>query len=487
MKTTKLSIAVSLVFAGLLTACGGSDDHSGGNSSSGSVSEKYQGIWLAPAYGTGLKVSINKAEQFNYTANSCLLAGTSDELEDADIESAYRLSHGALALFSEVGTATFGAPAQRFYPSLTLPDACVEGYTPQLGDVDYQVNSVQDFEVFSEIMADYSVSPEAQSVDWNSIEQIARAEVYADMGELELLELFYQMIEPLKDIHTSIQTPDAFARVENKPTTVYLYFQEFLDQQGLSLPLTAAQTAMANAYIETQIARYESNILDYADSLENVQQAANGMVRWFQVGHLGYLNIAAMTGFAELGNNAANLSVLDEALDEALSDLQDTQGLVLDVRTNGGGQDFLSLAIASRFVTSETVVYRKQAGILGARDQILDATIAPRGAAQYLNPVALLVSASTVSAAEAFTLAMSELDQVTLVGEATQGAFSDILEKQLPNGFQIQLSNERYLTVDGEWLEGEGVPVEIEVPVFTLEERDGEFDYAIEAAAALLQ
>jgi len=483
MKMIKLPMVASLVIllsASLLSACGGSESHSNGKSSGGPVSEKYQGIWLSPAYGIGLKVNAGAAELFHYTTLFCLLE-ESDSISDEEIEASYRLNQGVLELLEG------GRLEQRFYPALGLPEACIGGYTPQLGDADYRADPTRDFEVFSELMASYSVSPEAQRLNWSSIEQQAREELAEDMNEWDLLELFYQMIKPLKDIHTSIQTSEAFARVENKPTTVSLYLQEFIAQQGLNLPLSVDQASMANTYIMRQHERHDATILDYAENAEDVKHAANGLVRWFQVGHLGYLNIAAMTGFSELSDHEANLAVLDAALDAALSDLQDTQGLIIDVRTNGGGQDLFSLAIASRFVASKTVVYRVQAGTKNARDELLDVTIQPRGAVQYLKPISLLVSASTVSAAETFSLVMSELDQVALVGQATQGAFSDILKKTLPNGFQINLSNERYLTLNGEWLEGKGVPVDIEVPVFTQEERDGEFDYAMEAAAALLQ
>ena len=55
---------------------------------------------------------------------------------------------------------------------------------------------------------------------------------------------------------------------------------------------------------------------------------------------------------------------------------------------------------------------------------------------------------------------------MTHAGEATRGAFSDVLSRQLPNGWEFTLSSEFYYDHEGEIWEGKGVPPEIEIPVF---------------------
>jgi len=58
--------------------------------------------------------------------------------------------------------------------------------------------------------------------------------------------------------------------------------------------------------------------------------------------------------------------------------------------------------------------------------------------------------------------------QVTVIGERTAGALSDILVKPLPNLWVTGLSNEVYLDSEGVSFEQVGVTPEIEVPVFRL-------------------
>ena len=58
-------------------------------------------------------------------------------------------------------------------------------------------------------------------------------------------------------------------------------------------------------------------------------------------------------------------------------------------------------------------------------------------------------------------MAMRELPQVTVMGEATGGGLSDILGITLANGWLFGLSNQEYRAADGEVYEGRGVPPDV--------------------------
>jgi hypothetical protein len=61
---------------------------------------------------------------------------------------------------------------------------------------------------------------------------------------------------------------------------------------------------------------------------------------------------------------------------------------------------------------------------------------------------------------------MGRTPRVTRIGENTQGVFSDVLERRLPNGWTFGLPNEVYRTAEGAAFDGLGVPPDIAVPVF---------------------
>ncbi len=195
-----------------------------------------------------------------------------------------------------------------------------------------------------------------------------------------------------------------------------------------------------------------------------------------------------MTGFADdAEDNIAELTALEDGLAQALGEMRSVSGLIVDVRNNNGGKDFLSMAIVRHFIDGPRHVFSKQARLGSGRTPLVDVTLQPSDGVSFLGPVAVLTSNSTVSAAETFSLMMRSLPNVTLIGEATQGALSDALEKKLPNGFEFTLSNEFYLSNAGEWFEGSGIPVDIDVPFFSQADRDEGMDSGIETAFAWLK
>lgn len=56
------------------------------------------------------------------------------------------------------------------------------------------------------------------------------------------------------------------------------------------------------------------------------------------------------------------------------------------------------------------------------------------------------------------------LPQVTVIGQNTQGAHSDVLTRTLPNGWTLGLSNEVLRLADGRVYEGVGIPPDRATP-----------------------
>lgn len=78
-----------------------------------------------------------------------------------------------------------------------------------------------------------------------------------------------------------------------------------------------------------------------------------------------------------------------------------------------------------------------------------------------------LMGPLTISAGETFTQAlMGRMPHVTRIGENTQGVFSDVLERRLPNGWIFGLPNEVYRTAEGAAFDGPGIPPDIAAPIF---------------------
>ncbi len=68
----------------------------------------------------------------------------------------------------------------------------------------------------------------------------------------------------------------------------------------------------------------------------------------------------------------------------------------------------------------------------------------------------------TISAGETFTQAlMGRTPHIVRIGENTQGVFSDVLGRKLPNGWRFGLPNEIYRTPEGTIFDLVGIPPDI--------------------------
>ena len=160
----------------------------------------------------------------------------------------------------------------------------------------------------------------------------------------------------------------------------------------------------------------------------------------------------------------------EAALDTVFTDPKLT-GLVIDVRINFGGADPYGLALASRLATAEYVAYSKEARLDPADHAKWTpgqaSPVRPSARPGFKGPVVELTGPLTISAGETTTQAlMGRVPKVLRLGENTQGVFSDVLGRRLPNGWRFGLPNEVFRAADGKTFDGPGIPPDIAVPVF---------------------
>jgi C-terminal processing protease CtpA/Prc len=99
----------------------------------------------------------------------------------------------------------------------------------------------------------------------------------------------------------------------------------------------------------------------------------------------------------------------------------------------------------------------------------------------------LLIGPETISGGETFAMAlMGRTPRVTFVGENTQGVFSDVWGRKLPNGWTFGVPTELYLTSSDKSFDRQGVPPDIRVPVFSKADRNAGRDGALERAIQVI-
>jgi carboxyl-terminal processing protease len=133
---------------------------------------------------------------------------------------------------------------------------------------------------------------------------------------------------------------------------------------------------------------------------------------------------------------------------------QGAEGLVLDLRGNGGGLLNEAVLTSSVFVDKGVIVSTS------GRTQP-DRDYRAVGGALDPRPTVVLINRDTASAAEILTAALAEHGLAKVVGERSfgKGVFQEVIE--LDAGGAIDLTVGEYLTSEGRSLAGKGIPPEV--------------------------
>ncbi len=193
-------------------------------------------------------------------------------------------------------------------------------------------------------------------------------------------------------------------------------------------------------------------------------------------------------GYIRIQTFAGNISEF-ERIDEIIEKFKDKKGIIIDVRSNGGGSDFNSLTIAGRFA-DKSRLYRLVTFRDGPEwDDFAEWTqhfVTPMGLRQFNKPVVLLTNRSCFSACEGFTRMMKAYPNVTMVGDTTAGGSGSPLFRELPNGWEYRVST--WLVAEPETfdvLEGKGLPPDIQVNISKADSLAG-IDTILEQAIEIL-
>jgi carboxyl-terminal processing protease len=134
-----------------------------------------------------------------------------------------------------------------------------------------------------------------------------------------------------------------------------------------------------------------------------------------------------------------------------LRQLKDGDGLIVDLRGNGGGISVMASGICGWLCRSEFVL-----GTMHKRDGMVNLDVYPQSHV-FDGPVAILVDGLSASTSEIFAAGLKERHRARLFGEPTAGAALPSLFKSLPTGDLFQFAVADVTTPSGALLEGNGV------------------------------
>ena len=272
-----------------------------------------------------------------------------------------------------------------------------------------------------------------KQVDWEAVYRTYSPKVHDRISQDSLFRVLFDMLLELKDGHVNLISPFNVSRFE-----VSLLGPRQIDERVL---------------LENYLGNY------YTTGPFLHTELADGKV--------GYIRYASFS-------NRVN----DFELNFMLSRYARAQGLILDLRQNGGGSVENVFTILNRLVTKKTLLYHSYLKNGPGKEDFGPATPAyatppdDRDLLRYTRKVIVLVDRGSYSATSFFALATKALPEVILMGDYTGGGLGIPNGGQLPNGWTYRLSVSRTLAPDGANYEN-GVPPDIPAALDTEALRKG--------------
>ncbi len=280
-----------------------------------------------------------------------------------------------------------------------------------------------------------------KGIDWEAQRTFYRAKLYQGMSQDSLFKVLTEILNQLQDGHVNLVSGFNVSR----------FFIERLGRDN-----------------------YDQRIVE--ENYLNYDFYTTGPFRhsFLEGGQIGYIRFAAFTG-----------SVSANQLDFMLQRYAQTEGLILDIRENGGGSLRDVYRILERFASGHTHIFSSQSKGGPAHDDFMEIApvyLDPSGKNTFLNRVIILTDRSTYSAGSFLALGAKQLSNLTLMGDTTGGGLGIPNGGQLPNGWIYRFSVTRTLAVDGSNYEN-GVPPDIHVIYTDADWAEG-IDTILEAAIA---
>lgn len=251
-----------------------------------------------------------------------------------------------------------------------------------------------------------------KDIDWNAIHKKYSSRVYDGMSSQMLFSVCADMVNELQDGHVNLASWFDTSYYRN-------WWSDYPQDFDLR---TLQQYYLDFNYLST-----------------------SGMYYYLLPDNIGYIYYPSFSaGVSEL------------ALDYILGALQDTDGLILDIRDNGGGLLTNIDTFVGRFIDYEipggSICHKTGPGHADF-SKPYPFTYKPCDSfrVQYLGkPIALLTNRSCYSAANAFAAVMKSLPNVTLIGARTGGGGGLPWSSELPNGWSVRFSAAPLYGPDGE-------------------------------------
>ena len=235
-------------------------------------------------------------------------------------------------------------------------------------------------------------------LDWQQVYNKYKVRVSSNMTNTQLFEVLADMLSELRDGHVNLSASHDFSRY-------WSWYEDY--------PANLSDTLLRR-YMGTEY------------------RIAAGLSYCILDDNIGYIRYESFSSPVGDGN-----------LDDALSYLLFCRGLIVDIRSNGGGEVTMAERLAARFCNERTLVgYICHKTGPGHNDfsEMEARYLDPSSGLRWQKGVCVLTNRHVFSAANEFTMYMKAMPNVTIVGDHTGGGAGMPFSNTLPNGWVVRFS-----------------------------------------------
>lgn len=270
----------------------------------------------------------------------------------------------------------------------------------------------------------FSYKKQAYGLDWDEVYRRYSPQVEEKMSDEALFQVLSRMTYELRDGHVNL----AYAGNTS-------YYTQWYD-------------AFPENFNDSILRRYLGSSDDY--------RTTAGMKYKVMANNIGYIRCPSFEN-----------SIGDGNLHYMMEYLATCDGLIIDVRNNGGGMLTSAQALAGIFVNESTVMgFMSHKTGPGHEDFSAPQPIrvSPASGLRWQKPTVILTNRRTYSAANAFVMFVKSLESVTLIGDRTGGGSGMPFSSELPRGWSVRFSACPMTDITGEHTEF-GIDPDINVDI----------------------
>lgn len=299
------------------------------------------------------------------------------------------------------------------------------------------------FEALWKIIDEQYCFLDYKKIDWNAIHTKYKKRITPDMTNEGLFEVLGDMLAELKDGHVNLFSAHDVSR-----------YWKWYEDYPMNFNDTIQKKYLGNNY-----------------------RIASGIKYKILEDNIGYIYYSSFSNGIGSGN-----------LDEVLNYMAICDGLIIDVRSNGGGTITNATKFAERFTNKKVLTGYIRHKLGTGHNDFSDPYpiyLEPSNSIRWQKKVVVLTNRRSYSATNDFVNSMRILPLVTIIGDKTGGGSGLPTSSELPNGWSVRFSSSPHYASDMSQIEW-GIDPDIKVDITSADYNRG-IDTIIERARAFLK